>query len=64
MEPNALYKIFCPEILRPLTSQKDKLIYLALEARSRQSNRSEEGLTLETSAFKLCTVASLRYQLS
>ena len=26
--------------------------------------RSDEGLTLETSAFKLFTVANLRYQLS
>ena len=28
------------------------------------SNRSDEGLTLETSAFKLIAVANLRYQLS
>ena len=30
----------------------------------RESNRSNEGLTLETSAFKLFSVANLRYQLS
>ena len=30
----------------------------------RESNRSDEGLTLETSAFKLFSVANLRYQLS
>ena len=28
------------------------------------SNRSNEGLSLQTSAFKLFTVAYLRYQLS
>ena len=28
------------------------------------ANRSDERLTLETSAFKLFTVANLRYQLS
>ena len=28
------------------------------------SNRSDEGLTLETSAFKLIAVANLRYQLN
>ena len=28
------------------------------------SNRSDEGLTLETSAFKLFTVTNLRFQLS
>ena len=27
-------------------------------------NRSDEGLTLETTAFKLFTVVNLRYQLS
>ena len=30
----------------------------------RQDDRSNEGLTLETLAFKLFTVANLRYQLS
>ena len=30
----------------------------------RMSNRSDEGLTLEKSAFKLFTVANLRFQLS
>ena len=30
----------------------------------RESNRSDEGLTLETSAFELFSVANLRYQLS
>ena len=31
---------------------------------SPSSNRSDEGLTLETSAFLLFTVANLRFQLS
>ena len=31
---------------------------------SEEDNRSDEGLTLETSAFKLFTVANLRFQLS
>ena len=29
-----------------------------------ESNRYDEGLTLETSAFELFSVANLRYQLS
>ena len=31
---------------------------------SEEDNHSDEGLTLETSAFKLFTVANLRFQLS
>ena len=36
----------------------------SLKTDVRMSNRSDEGLTLETSAFKLFTVANLRFQLS
>ena len=32
--------------------------------RQPSSNRSDEGLSLQTLAFKLFTVANLRYQLS
>ena len=41
-----------------------QFIYFFLHPNHNSSNRSHEGLTLETSAFKLFTVANLRYQLS
>ena len=35
-----------------------------IKGRKKQVNRSDEGLTLETSVFLLLTVTNLRYQLS
>ena len=39
-------------------------LYINLHTTHNSSNRSDEGLTLETSAFFPFTVASLRFQLS
>ena len=47
------------------TELKRKLATVkSLKTDVRMSNRSDEGLTLEKSAFKLFTVANLRFQLS
>ena len=56
---NAFLQNACYSLVSVMVSEKQALKYMKSIA---HDHRSDEGLTLETSAFLLFTVANLRFQ--